>query len=106
VSEVKQSNKPSALARVIIILYRVGRGPCETTATAFVVWPPPCTTGNESHNILPQNSIVKMTGSIREEAGSGAPLACGEGSRLSMELHVLVLGPRLGFHLGRGTNED
>jgi hypothetical protein len=39
-------------------------------------------------------------------AESGAPLARGEGPRLSTELLDVVLGPRVGFPLRRGTNED
>jgi hypothetical protein len=47
-----------------------------------------------------------MAGSIQEEAGSKAPLVCGEGLRLSTELPIPVLGPLVGFPLRRGTNED
>jgi hypothetical protein len=71
-----------------------------------VVWPPLCTEGNEAHCISVGSLIVKTTKGVREEAGSGAPLACGEGSRLSTELPVPVIGPRVGFPLHRGTNED
>jgi hypothetical protein len=39
-------------------------------------------------------------------AGSGAPLACGEGPRLSMELLDCGACPRMGIPLRRGTNED
>ena len=47
-------------------------------------------------------------GSIRERLTKrhvGDPLARGEGSRLSMELPDLELGPCEGF-LARGSNED
>jgi hypothetical protein len=49
---------------------------------------------------------VKTAGSVREEAGSGAPLAREEGLRLSTELLDRVLGPRVGFPLHRDTNEN
>jgi hypothetical protein len=45
-------------------------------------------------------------GSIRQEAGSGAPLARVEGSRLFTELLDRVLGTHMSFHLHRGTNKD
>jgi hypothetical protein len=49
---------------------------------------------------------MKTTGSVREEAVSGAPLARGEGMWLTTELLDRVLGPRVGFPLCKGTNED
>jgi hypothetical protein len=52
--------------------------------TLFVSWPPPCTEGNEARGVLAGSSIVETAGSIG--AGSGAPPAHGEGSRLSAEL--------------------
>jgi hypothetical protein len=42
---------------------------------------------------------VKTVGSVREEAGSEAPLVRVEGPQLSMELLVRVLGPRMGYPL-------
>jgi hypothetical protein len=45
-------------------------------------------------------------GSVREEAGSEAPLARGEDPRLSTELLDQVLDPHVGFPLRRGTIED
>jgi hypothetical protein len=78
----------------------------ETTPTEYVVWSPPCTGGNEAHDVLDGSSIVKTVGSVLEGAGSGAPLARGEGPRLSTKLLDWVLGPRVGFPLRSGTNED
>ena len=52
--------------------------------------------------------IVKTVGSIRErlaERHIGAPLARGEGLRLSTEVPDRELGPCEGF-LTRGSNED
>jgi hypothetical protein len=71
----------------------------------FVVWSPPCTIENEAHYVSAGSSIVK-TDSVQEEAESGTPLARGEGPRLSTELLDRVLGPRIGFPLRKGTNED
>jgi hypothetical protein len=54
--------------------------------TAFVSRPPPCTEGNEAHDIFGRKLD---SGNGRERprgAGSGALLACGEGPWLSMEL--------------------
>jgi hypothetical protein len=71
-----------------------------------VVWLPPYTGGNEAHDVLAESLIVKITGNVREEAVSRAPLAHEEGPRLSMELRDHVLGPRVGFLLCKGTNEN
>jgi hypothetical protein len=98
--------KPSALACVVVILCLVGQKSCETTPIAFVVWPTPCTGGKEACDVSARSLIVKTMGSIREETRSGAPLTCGKGPRLCTKLPVLVLGPRVGFPLRRGTNED
>jgi hypothetical protein len=70
------------------------------------VWLPPCTGGNEAHDVLDGSSIVKMVESVLEGARSGAPLACGEVPRLSIELLDWVLGPRVGFPLRSDTNDD
>jgi hypothetical protein len=64
-------------------LYRVGRESCETTLTEFVVWPLLCTEGNKACGVSTRSSKVKTVGSIREDAGNGAQLACGEGPLLS-----------------------
>jgi hypothetical protein len=45
-------------------------------------------------------------GERREEAGSGAPPARGEGTQVFMELLDRMLGPRVGFSLCRDTNEN
>jgi hypothetical protein len=64
----------------------VGRESCETVTTEFVSRPPPCTGGNEAHDILTESSIVETTGERPRGARSGAPLAYGKGQRLSMEI--------------------
>jgi hypothetical protein len=81
----------------------VGLESCETTPTAFVVWPSLCTGGNAALGVLAKSSIGKTAGSVQEEARSGAPLAHEEGPRLSMELRVTMLGLRVGFPLYRAT---
>jgi hypothetical protein len=74
--------------------------------TAFVSWPPPCTGGNEARGVFSR----KLDSGDGEEhprgAGSGAPLARGEGPRLSTELLDRGAWPSRGFPLRRGTNED
>jgi hypothetical protein len=79
---------------------------CETTPIVFVVWPPPCTEGNEVRNILAGSLIVKTVGSVLEEAEVVHHFARGEGPCLSTDLLDQVLGPRVGFPLHRGTNKD
>jgi hypothetical protein len=78
----------------------------KTTTTVFMVWLPPCTGGNEVRSVLTGNSIVKTVESVQEEVGSGAPLCAWRRPRLSTELLDQTLGPRVGFPLRRGTNED
>jgi hypothetical protein len=64
----------------------VGRESCETATTAFVSRPPPCTGGNEARDIFSQKLDSGDNGGRPKGAGSGAPLARGEGPRLSTEL--------------------
>jgi hypothetical protein len=54
--------------------------------TAFVSWPPSCTGGNEARGVFGLKLDSGGGGERPRGAGSGAPLACGEGSWLSMEL--------------------
>jgi hypothetical protein len=74
--------------------------------TAFVSRSPPCTGGNESRDISAGSSIVEIAGNIREKPEAEHHLhvekACGSLRSYSTE----VLGPRVGFPLRRGTNED
>jgi hypothetical protein len=92
------------LLRESLYLYRVGQESYRTTPTKFVVCPPPCNGGNEACDVSAGSSIVKMVGSVQEETESGAPLADGEGTQLSMELLDWVLGPCVGFpYVSRGV---
>jgi hypothetical protein len=79
------------------MLYRLGRESRETVITEFVSRPPLCTGGNEAHDALVESSIVKTTGSVREETGSGGQLARGEGLWFSMELLVCGAWPLRGL---------
>jgi hypothetical protein len=74
--------------------------------TAFVSRPPPCTGGNEAHSVSAGSSIVETAGSVREEPEAEHHL-CVEKARGSLwSYSTKVLGPRVGFPLRRGTNED
>jgi hypothetical protein len=54
--------------------------------TAFVSQPPPCTGGNEVRDVFGRKLDSGDDGECPRGAGSGAPLARGEGPRLSTEL--------------------
>jgi hypothetical protein len=74
--------------------------------TAFVSRPPPCTGGNEAHDVSAGSSIVEMAGSVREEPEAEHHLRV-EKARCSLRSYsTVVLGPRVGFPLLRGTNKD
>ena len=54
--------------------------------TTFVSQAPPCTVGNEARDVLSQKLDSGDDGERPRGAGSGAPLARGEGPWPSMEL--------------------
>jgi hypothetical protein len=54
--------------------------------TAFVSRSPPCTGGNEARNVFGRKLDSGDGGERPRGAGSGAPLARGEGPQLSIEL--------------------
>jgi hypothetical protein len=54
--------------------------------TTFVSRPPPCTGGNEARNVFGRKLDSGDGGERPRGAGSGAPLARGEGPRLSAGL--------------------
>jgi hypothetical protein len=64
----------------------VGRESCEIVTTAFVSRPPPCTRENEAHEVFGRKLDSGDGGELLRGAESGAPLACGEGPRVSTEL--------------------
>ena len=84
----------------------MGRESRETVTTEFVSRALLCTRGNEARGILAGSSIVETSGSVREEPKAEHHLrvekACGSLRSYLTE----VLGPRVGYHLRRGTNED
>jgi hypothetical protein len=55
----------------------------------FVSRPPPCTGGNEVHGVFSQKLDSGDGGECLRGAESGAPLARGEGPRLSTEPECL-----------------
>jgi hypothetical protein len=75
-------------------------------ATAFVSRPPPCTGGNETRGVSAGSSIVETTGSVRKEPEAEHHLRVEKGHNSLWSYSTEVLGPRVGFPLRRGTNED
>jgi hypothetical protein len=74
--------------------------------TEFVSRPPPCTGGIEARGVSAESSIVKTTGSVRAEPEAEHHLHV-EKARGSLQSYLTkVLGPRVGFPLRRGPNED
>jgi hypothetical protein len=74
--------------------------------TQFVSRPPPCTGGNEAHDVSAESSLVDTAGSVREEPKEEHHLHV-EKARGSLRSYLTeVLGPRVDFPLRRGTNED
>jgi hypothetical protein len=90
----------------IVILYSVGREPCETVTTEFVSQPPPCTRGNKARGVLAGSSIVETAGSIQEEPEVKHHLRVEKAHSSLRSYSTEVLGPRVVYHLRRGTNED
>jgi hypothetical protein len=74
--------------------------------TAFVSRPPPCTGGNEVHGVSAGSSIVEMVGSIQEEPEAEHHLRVEKARGSLRSYSTKVLGPRVGFPLRRGINED
>jgi hypothetical protein len=74
--------------------------------TAFVSRPPSCTGGNEALGVLAESSIVEPVGSVREEPEAEHHLRVEKARNSLRSYSTEVLGPRVGFPLRRGTNED
>jgi hypothetical protein len=98
-------HNPSALAQAVVIVSS-GRESCETVTTVFLSRPPPCTRGNEACGILAGSSIVETAGSVQEEPEAEHHLHVEKARGSLRSYSTEVLGPRMGFHLRRGTNED
>jgi hypothetical protein len=84
----------------------VGQESCETVTTVFVSRLPPCTGGNEAHGVLAGSSIVETAGSVREEPEAEHHLRVEKARDSLRSYSTEVFGPRVGFPLRRGTNED
>jgi hypothetical protein len=74
--------------------------------TVFVSRPPPCTGGNEARDVSAGSSIVETTGSVQEEPEAEHHLLVEKARDSLRSYSTEVLGPRVGFPLHRGTNED
>jgi hypothetical protein len=62
--------------------------------------------GNDARNVLAGSSIVETAGSVREEPKVEHHLRV-EKARSSLRSYSTeVIGPRVGYPLRRGTNED
>jgi hypothetical protein len=72
---------------------------------AFVSWPPSCTGGNEAYVVSTGSSIVEMAGSVREEPEAEHHSRVEKAYDSLRSYSMVVLGPRVGFPLRRGTNE-
>jgi hypothetical protein len=102
---LEKPHNPSALARAVVIVpsgARVLRDRdnrvCVTTTTVYRrergSW-------RFGWKLVSENGGERLRG-----ARIGAPLARGEGSGSLWRYSTVVLGPRMGFPLRRGTNED
>jgi hypothetical protein len=74
--------------------------------TVFVSQPPPCTGGNEAHDVSAGSSIVETAGSVREEPEAEHHLRVEKARDSLRSYSTKMLVPRVGFPLRRGTNED
>jgi hypothetical protein len=74
--------------------------------TEFVSRPPPCTGGNEARDVSAGSSIVVTVGSVLEEPEAEHHLRVEKARDYLRSYSTMVLGPRVGFPLRRGTNED
>ena len=82
------------------------RESCETVTTAFVSQSSPCSRGNEAHDVSARNSIVETAGSVQDEPEAEHHLHVEKACDSLRSYSTKVLGPRVGFPLRRGTNED
>ena len=62
--------------------------------------------GNEAHGVSVGSSIVEMAGSVREEPKAEHHLRVEKARDSLRSYSTVVPGPRMGFPLRRGTNED
>jgi hypothetical protein len=69
-------------------------------------WPPPCTGGNEARSVSTGSSIVETTESVREKLEAEHHLSVEKAHSSLRSYSTVVLSPRVGYPLRRGTNED
>jgi hypothetical protein len=74
--------------------------------TVFVSGPPPCIGGNEARDVSTGSSIVDTTGSVPEEPEVENHLHVEKAHGSVRSYSTEVLGPRVGYPLCRGTNDD
>jgi hypothetical protein len=74
--------------------------------TAFVSRPPSCTGGNEARGVSAESSIVETARSVQEEPEAEHHLRVEKACGSLRSYSAVVLGPRVGFPLRRGINED
>jgi hypothetical protein len=74
--------------------------------TEFVSRLPPCTGGNEAHIVSAGSSIVETAGSVQEEPEVEHHLHVDKARSSLRSYSTVVPGPRVGYPLRRGTNED
>jgi hypothetical protein len=74
--------------------------------TKFVSRLPPCTGGNEARGVSTGSSIVETEGSVQEEQEVEHHLHVEKACDSLRSYSTVVIGPRVGYPLRRGTNED
>jgi hypothetical protein len=74
--------------------------------TPIVSRPPPYTKENEARGVSARSSIVETAGSVREEPEAEHHLRMEKAGGSLRSYSTMVLGPRVGFPLHRGTNKD
>jgi hypothetical protein len=74
--------------------------------TEFVSRLPPCTGGKEAHDVSIRSLIVEIVESVREEPKAEHHLRVEKAYGSLRNYSTEVLGPRVGYPLCRGTNED
>jgi hypothetical protein len=84
----------------------VGRESCETVTTEFVSPSPPYTRWNEAHDVFSRKLDSGDDRKRPRGARSGAPLARGEGSRLSTELLDRGAWPWRGLSFAYGHQRE
>jgi hypothetical protein len=74
--------------------------------TEFVSRLLPCTRRNEARGISAGSSILETAGSVREKLEAEHHLRVEKACATLRSYSSVVLGPRVGYPLHMGTNED